>query len=266
MKIGTLLGCAGLMLGSWATAETYWATGVSQESGWYDFNKARNGAQSELCWAICASNLIAWWQNAREEQDLPPNIPMGDEVWEVVKNSFTNEGSDPDQGLRWWFSGKYEPMTPATGEACAAVTTDTTGGYYQDYRGDGERFIWNLLYRMRGSQVNNLTVSQALYDGFRRGDAFWVGVEYYRHDGNQYTHSLSVWGVDAELKEDGTPRITAIYMTDSDDRCRYLHRIPLKEENGMLKFDCTDHPLYGPIGDITITNYTGMKHREEAAD
>ncbi len=260
MKTFAILTAALSICSTVATAETHWAAGVSKEQGWYDFNKALNGSENGLCWAICASNLIAWWQNAQPQQSLPANVPMGKEVWQTYKTSFTNNGSDPDQGLRWWFSGKYEPTTPATGEQCAAITTDKTGSYYQDREGAGDAFLWDLLYRGRGSQVTAATVSSAFYEGFKQGDAFWAGVAYYNRKGCRYTHSISIWGIDAELQADGSPRILAIYMTDSDDKCHYLHRIPLKEEDGMLKFNCPQHPFYGQIGDITITNYTGMRH------
>lgn len=258
MKILSLL-LAAATFATGAEVKTLWADGVSPQQGWYDFDKARDGSQSGLCWAICASNLIAWWQNTQAPETLPAQVPMGEAVWHTFRDSFSNDGSDPDQGLRWWFSGKYRPSQPATGEACATVTNTATGSYYKHCEGEGDGYLWALLYRGRGSQVTAQTMSSAFYEGFKRGHAFWVGVAYYRRNGRRYTHSLTVWGIDTEPQADGTPRIVAIYMTDSDDGTHCLHRIPLKEEAGMLKFDCPQHPLYGQIGDITITNYTGMK-------
>lgn len=236
-------------------AATLWSAGVTAEQGWYDIDKAGNGTESGLCWAICASNLIAWWQNNQPANELPADVPMGEEVWQTYRNSFTNEGSDPDEGLRWWFTGKYAPTAPSTGEQCAAVTTDKTGAYYAD---KGESFFKSILNRGRGAQAAAPLLQQAFYEGFCRGDSFWIGVGYYRRNGLRYTHSLNVWGIDYELNEDNSPRITAIYITDSDDKCRYLHRIPMKVQDGWLKFDCPQHPMYGRIGDITITTYTGM--------
>lgn len=186
---------------------------------------------------------------------------MGDEVWDIYKQTFTNVGSDPDQGIRWWYSGKYDPMF-ADEVPSAAITTDATGSYYADREGQGDEFFHKLIYRGRGNQVNAETVTRALYEGFSRGDAFWIGVSFYRRNGELHTHSLSVWGVDVEPTADATPKVVALYMTDSDDGNRCLHRIPLKVEDGMLKFDCPQHPLYGRIGDITITNYTGLYVKE----
>ena len=261
MKISALIAAASMVCAPLAMADTLWSTGVSREQGWYDFNKARDGAQSEMCWAICAANLIAWWQNAQPEQSLPSGVPMGDEVWDIYKQTFTNVGSDPDQGIRWWYSGKYDPMF-ADEVPSAAITTDATGSYYADREGQGDEFFHKLIYRGRGNQVNAETVTRALYEGFSRGDAFWIGVSFYRRNGELHTHSLSVWGVDVEPTADATPKVVALYMTDSDDGNRCLHRIPLKVEDGMLKFDCPQHPLYGRIGDITITNYTGLYVKE----
>lgn len=51
-------------------------------------------------------------------------------------------------------------------------------------------------------------------------------------------------------------------MADSDDRRRTLHRIPLRESDGMLRFDCPQHPLYGRIGEISVSNYTGLRVHE----
>lgn len=239
--------------------DTYWATGVNEHEGWYDYNKKQDGSEWGLCWAICAANLISWWQNAQASESLPADVPTGNEVWEVYRNSFSNLGSDPDQGIRWWFSGKYEPMRNTPGQPAAVITDTATGAYYKDRDGAGDKFIWKLLHRKRGSEVTVKSLSQALYEGFRRGDAFWIGVSYYRPNGQLYTHSLAVWGAECEVKKDGTPVIKAIYMTDSDDKTHCLHRIPIKEEKGQLKFDCPKHPLYGRIGDISITNYTGLK-------
>ena len=44
---------------------TVWADGVSESGGWYDVNKNSpwNGDVDDLmCYAACAANLIAWWQ------------------------------------------------------------------------------------------------------------------------------------------------------------------------------------------------------------
>lgn len=239
-------------------AEALWAAGVDTEKGWYDFNKARNGQESELCWAITAANLIAWWQDNLPSGELPANTPTGESVWDVYRSSFSNSGSDPDQGMRWWLNGKYEPSEAGSEAKFASVIREGVGAYYAAKDGGNDTLLWKILYRGRGGEVTARTLSDAFYNGFSRGDAFWIGVNYYKPNGDLFMHALTVWGVEYELNQDGTPRITAIQMADSDDGARCLHRIRIKEEAGMLKFDCPEHPLYGRIGDITITTYAAL--------
>lgn len=235
--------------------ETLWAAGVTQESGWNDTNKA-SVADSEFCWGIAAANLLAWWQE-QHRAEVPPGTPTGKEVWQVIRQSFSNVGSDPDQAIRWWFSGQYEPAQP---ESCARITDPQTGAYYKEYEiVRGGEVASRLLYYGRRDTVNAHNLTQALHSGFRRGDAFWIGVCYLRANGQYYYHSLNLWGIDCRTQADGTPSITAIYMTDSDDRQQLLHRIPVREDGGMLIFDCADHPLYGRIGRIAIDTFTGMR-------
>lgn len=240
---------AAALMGQCPADDTLWAAGVTRESGWQDIDKTGK-ADSGFCWAIAATNLIVWWQE-QHLTDIPQHAPRGKAVWEVFRQSFSNEGSDPDQAIRWWFSGDYAPMQP---EQSARVLEAANGGYYKQHPLGSAR----LLYSKRSDTVTARNLSQALLHGFRNGDAFWIGVYYYRADGQRYTHSLNVWGIDCRTQPDGSTAVSALYMTDSDDRRHHLHRIPLREENGMLHFDCAQHPLYGPIGRITINTYTGM--------
>ncbi|MBR5523345.1 MAG: hypothetical protein IKV82_07765 [Akkermansia sp.] len=238
------------------SAETLWAAGVSPTTGWHDINKSKTaGAQGDngLCWAIAAANLIDWWQR-QHMHELPAGTPTGEHVWKTFRAAFSNEGSDPDEAIRWWFSKEYAPLQP---ESSARIINPALGGYFCNTA--HANLPSRLLYSRRSDTVNAQNLTQTLYEGFRRGDAFWIGVVYIRPDGNRYTHSLTVWGVDAETTPAGHPRISAIYMTDSDDGAHYLHRIPTRVEDGMLIFDCDSHPLYGQIGRITINTYTGMR-------
>lgn len=241
-----------------AGAEALWSAGVNAEQGWYDFNKSRNGAESELCWAITAANLIAWWQDNLPSGELPANTPTGESVWDIYRSSFSNQGSDPDQGMRWWLNGKYQPSDSGSEAKFASVIREGVGAYYTAKDGGDDTLLWKILYRGRGGEVTARTLSDAFYNGFSRGDAFWIGVNYYKPNGDLFMHALTVWGVEYEMNADGTPRITAIQMADSDDGAHCLHRIKIKEEAGMLKFDCPEHPLYGRIGDITITTYAAL--------
>lgn len=235
--------------------KTLWASGVSAQRGWYDFNKSRDGADSEMCWAITAANLIAWWQTQRVDA-VREGTPVGDKVWQVFRESFSNEGSDPDEAMNWWFSGVYEPMQSPDRLPSAALIRQNVGAYYSgaDWK--------KLLYRDRSPHLSAEKLALALSEGFARGDAFWVGVSFLKADGKRYTHAITVWGVDVVRDESGNMHLEALYMADSDDFRYELHRIPLREVEGELRFDCTQHPVYGRIGEITVNNYTGLRVRE----
>lgn len=238
---------------------TLWAGGVSAESGWYDFNKSfRRGADGDdlLCWAVVASNLLAWWQ--QQNPGLAgQEVPVGEAVWSTFQSAFENEGSDPDQGIRWWLNGAYVQQNPGGGLRCAALRNTAMGGYYRD----GGPAPEQLLYNGRGAGVTAQSLTGVLLRGLHRGDAFWLGASCRRPDGSRFMHSVTVWGADVETNDAGQEQIAAIYMCDSDDRRTALHRIPICESEGMLVFNCPEHPLYGRLGRITLDTYTGFRLR-----
>ena len=238
-------------------AATLWSQGVTSDSGWYDFNKdwARGKSGDDLlCWAVVCSNLLAWWQQQNAAL-VPQGTPDGNEVWNAYKFAFENEGGDPDQGLRWWFSGAYNQQDPSGGMRCASLRDSAAGGYYREQGPAPEQ----LLYNGRWAEVTAEKLNEVLLRGFHRGDAFWIGVSLRKPDGSHFMHSINVWGVD---EEEG--RVQAVYMCDSDDRQTMLHRIPVVEVEGRLYLDCTGHPLYGRIGRVVMDTYTGLRCRAAA--
>ena len=70
-----------------AQAETIFLPGVSQESGWTDYNKVNPDVEdgdNNLCWAASASNMINYWQS---RYVIPAGVPTGEEIWTTFKNS-----------------------------------------------------------------------------------------------------------------------------------------------------------------------------------
>ena len=249
--------CCAFVCGVPLQAATLWAAGVSGETGWFDFNmtfKRGDSGDDLLCWAVAASNLLAWWQDQNAKL-VPQGTPTGEKVWSTFQEAIENEGSDPDQGIRWWFSGQYVQQNPGGGLRCAAIRNEALGGFYRGAGLEPEQ----LLYNGRGSDVTADSLTAVLLRGFGRGDAFWLGASCRRPNGSLFMHSINVWGIDVETGADGQPQITAIYMCDSDDRTRQLHRIPIQREQGMLAFHCPEHPLYGRLGLVTLDTYTGMR-------
>lgn len=253
-----------LALGLPLQASTLWSAGVTRDAGWFDANKShQRGAEGDdlMCWAVVASNLVAWWQQQNSAL-VPAGTPAGDAVWLTYLKSFDNEGSDPDQGLRWWFSGQYEQRQPGGGLKCAALKQTASGGYYRQ----SAVVLENWFYNGRGAGVTARHLTEVLYRGFARGDAFWMGASCRKPDGSRFMHSITVWGVDYEMNADGAPCITAIYMCDSDDRVRCLHRIPVRVHEEKLVFDCAQHPMYGRLGLVTLDVYGGLRSAAPQAD
>ena len=223
-----------------------WAKGVSLQTGWYDYNKTFDGSDNEQCWAITAANIINWWQNAHAES-LPPDTPKGDAVVRSFVSSFSNAGSDPDEGISWWFTGNYTPGR----EDCAALHPGNPGAYLKNCVPAGEGIKGTVLTAMRGSQVNAQTATAAFIDGAAAGAAFWIGVSYTSPAGRSAMHSLNVWGVRFSA-EGEQRRLCGIWIADSDDYKSGLTYVGVREDAGMLIFDCPDHPIYSRIPRIVI--------------
>ena len=156
------------------SAETLWSQGVTAENGWHDYNKSwtRGKAGDDLlCWAAVCSNLLAWWQQQNAAL-VPQGTPTGKAVWTTYQSAFENEGGDPDQGLRWWFSGVYDRQNPGGGMSCAMLQDSAAGGYYREKGPAPEK----LLYNGRWAEVTAEKLTEVFLRGFHRGDAFGVGV------------------------------------------------------------------------------------------
>lgn len=236
-----------------AATETLWASGVTEKTGWRDYNKNFNGKDDRQCWAITAANLIDWWQSHHTTK-LPANTPQGEDILRVFTRSFANDGSDPDEAISWWFSGEYKP-----GRAdCAALQPNCPGGYLKPLL-PSPKGMGTLLSALRGEKVNARTASAALIDGAQRGAAFWIGVTGSMHDGRSTMHSLNVWGVCCETDADGTRRLSGIWIADSDDRTTGLCYVPLKVEKDALLFHCPEHPIYGLIPRIVVDTISTLR-------
>ncbi len=252
---------AALLGSAFAEQTDLWAAGVSREHGWRDYNKNFDGRDDELCWAITATNLIDWWQ-AQMADKLPPNTPQGADIMPTFVASFSNAGSDPDEGLRWWFTGGY---TPGRSD-CAALQEGHPGGYLRSLLPPDTEVKGSLLHAMRGSQVTAETATEAFISGARAGAAFWIGVSYVSPAGRPAMHSLNVWGVRCTTNDHGDSAICGIWIADSDDGRTGLTYVPLKEDQGMLIFNATEHPIYKRIPRIVIDTITTLKPAHSSDD
>ena len=252
----TLLPAVVIMTGATAIGEpvTTWTQGVTQESGWRDFDKKFDGNDNDQCWAITAGNLIDWWQEQNADK-LPPATPRGKEVVHSFMQSFTNAGSDPDEGINWWFTGEYNPGR----KDCAKQKENAPGAFLKSLLPEQTGIKGNLLTAMRGAQVTAATATTAFIEGAKAGAAFWIGVSYVSPKGRPAMHSLNVWGVAHSTTESGIPYVCGIWIADSDDLKYGLTFVPIKENDGMLVFNFPNHPIYGRIPRIVIDTLTTFR-------
>lgn len=181
-----------------AHAETYWAKGVSKTGGWHDIAKTWSN-DSEMCWAASGSNIIWWWQDkfVIPSRDCPPPVPTdGRDIWDYVKNSFSNGVGLPTTVWRMWFDG-----------------IGSNGGFYKDRSGfplaqaiDDKTDVQTFLpYGLTKENISNMVKTK-----FEDGWGLSIGVT---EKQTGYQHAITVWG--AELTNG---LLSKIWITDSDDR------------------------------------------------
>lgn len=135
-----------ILLASLATsafAKQYWVTGVNENGGWVDVNKARNDTYGEyngwfnndrdkgdgfLCWAASASDIITWWHQLNPgAAELNPSAPAKQgEVWQLFKANFWNDSGSAGAGVAWYMQGVMPSVEPYPRNGAAP------GGYYSD--------------------------------------------------------------------------------------------------------------------------------------
>lgn len=254
-------------------AGTYFAPGVTKESGWYDVNKKRDG-QSDgdflLCWAASAANLVQWWQDQYKAAGytLPAGTPDGEGSYyelavfeEAFKTGWPNQGCDINIGVHWYFTGEDRGINmsgfphPAQGsggffkDSFASIKAELGGdSYCEEIQG---YYIWG---GGKSDSRNAIEIwSEYVKDNLRKG-ALGMAIK----PGFSSLHAVTLWGCD--LDENGN--VTAIYITDSDDqmstpsapRVQILHHYNIVNHNGKVHISG-----YFTGGLIEITALTPLK-------
>lgn len=253
-------------------AGTYFVSGVTKESGWYDVNKKRDG-QSDgdflLCWAAASANVLQWWQDRYKAAGytLPAGTPDGEgEYYELdifedgIKPYFPDQGNDTFVCIHWYFTGEdkaenyYGYPHPASGSG--GYFKDSFSGIMAELGGDAycqEITGYSIWGRGKSDSRDPLVIWSELVKNQIRQGALTMTIR----PGVGTLHGVTLWGFD--LNEDGV--ITSVYMTDSDDqmstpdapRQKILHHFNVSTGNGTVK-------LMGHFsGDVEITSITFLK-------
>lgn len=221
MKQTLLLLTALSLLPLHAAVKTHWVKGVSESGGWYDSDKA-GPHESNLCWAACAANMTAWWQDRNADTAGKTQAPTGKDVWETMRKSLRNNPDCAQSGTNWWFSGQLQPR--------ANASNASAGNYYQELM-SGNSFQAKLL--RAPNYGTELSFSELMVELIDSGHVISLGiqpVEERRLMGG--THWITLWGVDYD---ESKKVVTRVYLTDSDD---YQPNVA-QYQKGLFTADCT---------------------------
>lgn len=97
-----------------AQASQIWADGVSEESGWIDYEKQKTQGDGDdnLCWAASSANIIDFWQ---QRYVVPAGTPTGEAIWNRFKTASTYDvGGSFLNAMQWWVGGDYQGTTWTT--------------------------------------------------------------------------------------------------------------------------------------------------------
>lgn len=259
-----------------AEVETIWTAGVSETSGWYDFNKVDPTAtdgDNNLCWAASASNIINWWQ---DRYTLPGTIPKGEAVWDKFKEVSTDIGGSAACAVQWWTVGEYSAVVNANNYLArkgyyaisqSAITTNVTNftGYIDPLVNNSLTFYDTMDFIKSESHVTG----KIIVDNLIAGNVISLGMS---STGGDVQHAITLWGAEYEKTEDNV-EIKALWLTDSDDKQygRNTNGIFRAEINGtvdvisenntlpLLKFSEDDGQYYSLVsatGDLYISGAT----------
>ena len=221
-----------------------WAPGVSLSGGWYDFNKYSKGGDSNgtseymkddslMCWAVSASNVIAWWQkqNNVKSENWYSTIPQGKDIHQTFVAVFENDGGNPASAFQWWINGNTQNLPARTDfpdDDKSSWTSIDGATYYPGPFHDGG-FLTSTDYTstpfysisdnpvtIANSSSGDLTVqNRAIVDALSSGYA--LSLEVSTNDGSLPGHAITLWGVEYTEAANGDITLTKAYITDSDD-------------------------------------------------
>ena len=212
--------------------------GLVWKSGdnWYDCDKLDPSTPSRndhrLCWAATSSNLIHWWLdrnhdilgNYCSEKGIPYKYNddhLNSDVFNEFKKSFTNEGGFINQGLNWFFLGKYKRESDS-----ATNLSGKPGGYFKDVLSDV-----STMCDVHGI-VNINQFDEVLKDAFKKKQGIGFTIQLSGFDYGR--HAMTIWGA----KFDNRGLVSHIFYCDNNDGSDIsdtgrLIAAKVKEDNGV---------------------------------
>lgn len=226
MKRTLILLCCAWAVANGAESNVHWAAGVSEQGGWYDFDKTFSG-DKDMCWAAAASNVIAWWQDRNPILTFSAGAPVKDDVWSTVKGSFNNISGYPIDAFNWYYTGEISDNTIR-----ASLTDDGKGqgAYYKDLLENGPEYELSSIMIMRGANLASAAVySSVLCNLLDQGYGIALGISGNMGGGVRYGHAITLWGAELDPQ---TGILSKIWITDSDDAVNGL-------DSGLVPLTCS---------------------------
>ena len=204
-------------------AETVWAKGVSESSGWVDVNKSGdiyNGPDSLMCWAASASSVIAWWQAQADMSKSKTGTPAtASEIYSAFTNSFKNAGKGAEVAWKWYFGG-CDLVSYNYENDFQISDPKTSGRYWEDYvetvadcpSSASETPSWiqgGWLSDKESDSLHADSAAEVLSGLLKQGAGISLLISY---SGYSSGHAITLWGMEYDDKG-----ISKIYITDSDD-------------------------------------------------
>jgi len=173
----------------------FWASGVSETSGWYDAEKDNpNFEDDDLCWAASASNILAWsgWDAGYTAK---AGDGLEDSIFDFLEaETPLDKGGWQSYAWNFWFDGTQNP-----GGLGHFVGSEHTG-YYST-----AEYNAALVQEWDDS---DLDVAMDLAAGWLQDD-YGVGLAV---KANCY-HAVTLWGIDT----DEAGEYVGVWITDSDN-------------------------------------------------
>lgn len=207
----SLFVCAGAMS---ASAAEVWAPGVSSTAGWYDYHKTGSNdgymADTAMCWAASASNIIAWWQNLNRSA-ITSDIPQNKEIFDTFRTIFTNGGGKAAYAYEWWVTGDWNAPDS---EGWASIDKGVTDDYPALANGGFLQNVYNTALNpisIVDSSNNPYAYSEAVVNALHNGYALTLSTE-----NSGVAHAYTLWGAEYDITKNGY-ELTAVWLTNSDD-------------------------------------------------
>lgn len=235
-----------------------WAPGVSQSSGWYDFNKSdvisEYGTVYGMCWAAASGNVIAWWQDRNKDMlesmsDLRVkeyNL-YGPNVWSTFQGVFIDDGGWTKQGINWWINGgtaleAYKDITCIDSNKGLGVLE--SGGFLKAVYNTNDTPI-----EVANNSGNSYNFARSIVDAIASGYALTLSV------GGYSAHAFTLWGVEYDETAEGI-KLTKAWITDSDDGKEELIGAGISFKESTISL--VNIPSYGSA-DFTFNSVSGMR-------